>query len=49
MSANVTDCYLGNIINNDISLNKYLKHAKKATERPIFKNDYRTKIKTIAL
>ena len=45
MSANVIDCHLANIINNDISLNKYSKHAKTATVRPIFKKDDRTKIK----
>ena len=45
MSANVIDCHLANIINNDISLNKYSKHAKTATVRPIFKKDYRAKIK----
>ena len=46
MSANVIDCPLANIINNDISSNKYSKHAKTATVRPIFKKDYRTCIKT---
>ena len=45
MSANVSDCHLPNIINNDIPLNKYSKHAKTATLRPIFKKDNRTKIK----
>ena len=45
MSANVIDCHLANIINNDISLNKYSKHAKTATVRPIFKKDDGTKIK----
>ena len=45
MSANVVDCHLANIINNDISLNKYSKHAKTATVRPISKKDDRTKIK----
>ena len=45
MSANVIDCHLANIINNDISLNKYSKHAKTATVRPIFKRDDRAKIK----
>ena len=45
MSANVIDCHLANIINNDISLNKYSKHAKTATVRPIFKKDDRRKIK----
>ena len=36
MSANVITCHLANIINNDLSLNKYYKHAKTATVRPIF-------------
>ena len=36
-SANLIDCHLANIINNDISSNKYSKHAKTATVRPIFK------------
>ena len=45
MSANVIDCHLANIINNDISLNKYSKHVKTAIVRPIFKKDDRTKIK----
>ena len=44
MSA-VIDCHLANIINNDLSLNKYSKHAKAATVRSIFKKDDRTKIK----
>ena len=35
MSANV----IANIINNDISLNKYSKHAKTATVKPIFKKE----------
>ena len=46
MSADVIDCHLANIINNDIFLNKYSKHAKTATVRPIFKKDDRTKIKS---
>ena len=37
MSANLIDCHLANIINNDISSNKYSKHAKTATVRPIFR------------
>ena len=37
MSANVIDCHLANRINNDISSNKYSKHVKTATVRPIFK------------
>ena len=44
MSANVIDCHLANIINNDISLNKYCKHAKTAKVRPIFKKDERKNI-----
>ena len=42
MSANDIDCHLANIINNDISLNKYCKHTKTAKVRPIFKKDERT-------
>ena len=37
MSANVIDCHLANIRNNDISSNKYSKHDKAATVRSIFK------------
>ena len=37
MSSNVIDCHLANIRNNDISSNKYSKHDKAATVRPIFK------------
>ena len=44
MSANVINCYLADIINNDISLNKYCKHAKTAKVRPIFKKDERKNI-----
>ena len=45
MPANVLDSHLANIVNNDISLKKYYKHAKTATVRPIFKKDDRIKIK----
>ena len=45
MSANVIDCHLANIIKNDISSNKYSKHAKTETVRLIFKKDDRTNIK----
>ena len=45
MSAEVIDCHLANIINNDISLNKCSKNVKTATVRPIFKKYDRTKIK----
>ena len=48
MSANVIDCHLANIINIDIPLNKYSKHAKTATVRHIFKKDDRTKIKKLS-
>ena len=44
MSANIFDSHLANIVNNDISLNKYSKHAKTTTVRPIFKKD-RMKVK----
>ena len=47
MIANVTDCHLANIINNDISLNEYSKHAKTATVRPNFKKDNRTNTKKL--
>ena len=36
MSANVIDCHLADIINNDIFLNKYSRYAKTATARPIY-------------
>ena len=45
LSADVIDFHLANIINNDIPLNKYSKHAKTVTVRPIFKKDGRTNIK----
>ena len=41
MSANVIDCHLANMVNNDISSNKYSKHEKPATVRPVFKKDDR--------
>ena len=44
ISANAIDCHQANIINNDIFSNKYSKHAKTATVRPIFKKDDRTNI-----
>ena len=46
MSTNVIDCHLANMINNDISSNKYSKHAKTVTVRPIFKKHDRTNIKS---
>ena len=46
MSTNITDCHLANIINNDISSNKYSKHAKAVTVRSIFKKYDRTNIKS---
>ena len=42
---NVIDCHLAYIINKDIFLKKYSKHAKAATVRTIFKKDFRIKIK----
>ena len=44
MSASVIDCHLANV-DNDISLNKYSKHAKTSAVRSIFEKDDRTKIK----
>ena len=44
MSGNVLDSHFANTANNDISLNKYSKHAKTTTVRPIFKKD-RMKVK----
>ena len=35
MSVDIIDYYLANVINNDISLNKYFKHVKTAILRPI--------------
>ena len=34
--ADIIDCYLANIINKDISNNKFSENAKTATVRPIF-------------
>ena len=45
MSTSIIDCHLANIINNDISSNKYSKHAKAVTVRSIFKKYDRTNIK----
>ena len=45
MSANALDSHLANIVDNGRSLNKYSKHAKTATVRPIFKKDDRIKTK----
>ena len=42
---NVIDCHLAYIINKDIFLKKYSKHAKAETVRPNFKKDFRIKIK----
>ena len=45
MSANALDSHLAHIVDNGRSLNKYSKHAKTATVRPIFKKDDRIKTK----
>ena len=36
MSANVIDCHLANIRNNDISSNKYSKHNKASNSKAYF-------------
>ena len=46
MSASVIDCHLSNIINCDISKDKYSDHAN---SRPFFKKDDSTKIKNYRL
>ena len=43
--ADIIDCHIVNIINKDISNNKFSENAKTATLRPIFKKGDRTKIK----
>ena len=44
-SADIIDCHMANIINKDISNNKFSENAKTATVRPIFKKGDRTEIK----
>ena len=45
ISADIIDCDTGNIINQDVSNNKFFENAKTATVRPIFKKGDRTEIK----
>ena len=44
-SGNIIDCHIANIINKDISNNKFSENSKTATVRPIFKKGDRTEIK----
>ena len=45
VSANMIDFHIANIINKDISNNKFYENAKTATVRPIFRNRDKTEIK----
>ena len=45
ISADIIDCHIANIINKDISNNKFSENAKSATVRPIFKRGDGTEIK----
>ena len=45
ISTDIIDCHIANIINKDISNNKFSENAKTATVRPIFKKGHRTEIK----
>ena len=45
ISADIIDCHIANIINKDISNNKFSENAKTTTVRPIFKKGDRTEIK----
>ena len=45
ISANIIDCHIANIINKDISNNKFSENGKTETVRSIFRNVDRTEIK----
>ena len=45
ISADYIDCHIADIINKDISNNKFSENAKTATVRPIFEKEDRTEIK----
>ena len=45
ISADIIDCHIANIINKDISNNKFSENAETATVRLIFKEGVRTEIK----
>ena len=47
LSADIIDCHIANIINKDISNNKFSENAETATVRPIFKKKDRTEIKKL--
>ena len=49
MSADIIDCHIANIMNKDISNNKFSENAKTGTARPIFKKGDRAKIKITGL
>ena len=46
ISADIIDCHIANIINKDISNNKFSENGKTATVRPIFKKGDRTEMKS---
>ena len=45
ISADIIACHIANIINKDISNNKFSENAETATVRPIFKNEDTTETK----
>ena len=45
VSADIIDCHVANIINKDISNNKFSENAKNATVRAIFEKEDRTEMK----
>ena len=46
ISADIIDCHIANIMNKDISNNKFSENAKTVTVRPIFKKGDRAEIKS---
>ena len=44
IAADIIDCQIANIINKDISNNKFSENAKTATVRSIFKKGHRTEM-----
>ena len=47
MLGDIVDCHISDVINKDISNNKFSKNASIAIVRPIFKKGNRTKIKKL--
>ena len=45
ISADIIDCHIANLINKDISNNKFSENAKTATVKAIFKKGNRTEMK----